>query len=374
MKVLEVLFGQNLGIATVIIQSLFGMVTLYFFYLKLNHVIRIPLWLRIIVGILLLVPYFPPFLIAHNIASEGLAYPLYLWMLYYTINTFWLRKSQHLIYFCIAFLGLVLTRGQFVIIAPILAVIYLIWQRKKDGVRKKLFTCAILFSLPFLAITLDATFKKMVYGLFTTSPYTFVNAVAMPLFLSNWDDRTAIKDSDDRAIFEESYRFIDSLDLLASKVRQGPQAQYQLFHDNFPRICNQNIHDYGKRYYRQQGFELGPEFIKIENTCKNLYFILVGENWKQYLVLYTTGLSYGFGSYWICLLAFILFGYTIVVFLKNPTDETALLFFFATLVMSNALVTAFACHSIQRYLFYNYFIECLLLFLIGKKIYLRYAS
>ncbi|WP_375253117.1 hypothetical protein, partial [Dokdonia donghaensis] len=80
---------------------------------------------------------------------------------------------------------------------------------------------------------------------------------------------------------------------------------------------------------------------------------------------YWEGVKHGFTSIYILIFLLIVSIYGFIKFIKNPNKKHTFIVLSGLLLFSNALIVGLACHSIQRYLFYNYVLAtlmCLLLF------------
>ena len=116
----------------VIAQIILGGLAISTIFKTLQRIINWSWHIDYILLIPLLLPYFPPLFTAHNLISEGLAYPLYLWMINYFIQFISSNKRSSLSLTLVMFLALCFTRGQFIIVGLIFAVVYVLYSRKKN--------------------------------------------------------------------------------------------------------------------------------------------------------------------------------------------------------------------------------------------------
>lgn len=316
----------------------------------------------------LLFPYFPPLSIALNLTSEGLAYPFYLLTIAFSLKLIFQDSIKSLFWLCLAYLLLSLTRGQFIIIAPVIISIYFLKKRKAIRAKKHLLSLAILFVLPFFNILIEKTYRKIFYGFFNSPPYTFINAVTLPLYISNTSDTVYFKKKDEKDIFIMSYRHMDSLGLVSTKVRGTNSQKYLAFHKNFPKICNQNIYEKGITYYQGNGEKSSINVFKTEATCKKLFGVLIMHNFKDWVSLYLAGIIYGFKGIIPLILTILLFIISFGKCYKGFSSLWGIILLSTLLILSNAFIVAIVSHSIMRYLFYNYFLGVLILILFLKKI------
>jgi len=367
-RIFTILFGDYFDVAVIAFQSLLGICGIYLFFQKTANVFKLNLIFKILLLAVLIFPYFPPLSIAKNITSEGLAYPFYLLVLAFSFDLIFRDKTKKLIPLSICFILLTLTRGQFIIVVPILAFIYFLKHKRNSFNKPVIFILLTLVSLPLVTQTINKSYNKIKYGHFVSTPYSFVNIVALPLFVSNKDDAASIKNEADRDIFIKSYNQIDSLGLLSSKVAGGTEDEYMLFHKNFPVICNQNILQHGIDYYNEKHGRIAATSVEVEQTCKRLTPILIKNNLSEYVTIYFEGLFHGFKSVFIAIFIVLVLLYSLWLNVKNFTTQNATLLLSSLLIVSNAMIVAVACHSIDRYLFYNYCLGLLILIILYKKV------
>src|SRR5690606_1398498 len=208
--------------------------------------------------------------------------------------------------------------------------------------------------------------RKLVHNHYITAPYTYVNAITLPLYISKKKDSILFENPDNRELFLKTYRRIDSLGLLSSKVDGGYKEKYQVFHDNFPYICNQSFHDIGRLYFKDESDPFQSS-IDTEIAAKQMFPLLVKEHFKDYIALYYTSIKHGFYSVFIFIFFVLVCIYSGWKCLKKFTFENAILFFGSLLIISNALIVAVAVHTILRYVFYNFAMAFIILFLLSKK-------
>ncbi|CAM3457098.1 hypothetical protein [Aequorivita lipolytica] len=368
LRTFDLLFGNFFDTAVVAFQLLLGLIAITVLSKTCQRLLKLNVWGYLILLILLIFPYFPPLLVGNNLTSEGLSYPLYLFVIAFAIDFLFNNQSVKLLHLSAAFILLCLTRGQFIIVAPILAVLYILKERKNILSRPKLFYLIILFLLPIISQTLDRGYHKAVHGFFITTPFSYVNALTLPLFVSEKNDAEMFKNEDEKILFLRTYKTIDSLGLLSSKVSGDASEKYMVFHNNFPVICNRTFHGPGMAYFENKSDKLGEKVILIEKAAKEMLPVLVKNNFKEYISIYFEGIFHGFKGILISVFILLLLVYSAIITFKKWTLYNGLLLFATLLIVSNAMIVAFASHSIMRYLFYNYFFAVLIGIILFRKI------
>ncbi|NND63576.1 MAG: hypothetical protein HKN48_10350, partial [Flavobacteriaceae bacterium] len=177
-----------------------------------------------------------------------------------------------------------------------------------------------------------------------------------------------------KEIFRLTHRRMDSMGLLSSEAGETVRDQYLLFHNNFPQICNQNFHEQGREFLYTLNKTPYWSSIQIEKESKEMFPKLMDANFSNWLSIYIYGIKHGFKTWWI--LAFIIgvFIFSLIRSIRRKDETFEFLFFASSLLLSNAMVTAMASHSIQRYLFYNYFLGFIIVILILRKLIQFYES
>lgn len=368
LRLFDLFFGSFFDFAVVGFQLIFGFISITIIAKNCKELLKLNYLGYFGLLAILTFPYFPPLLVGNNICAEGLSYPLYLLLISFSFDFFFRQRPKRIIHISVVFILLCLTRGQFIIVAPILAVLYLLKERKNIIKRPTLFFFVIFLLLPIVTQTLDKSYHKMVHGYFVSTPFSYINAITLPLFVSELKDAEQLKTEDEKIIFNHTYQTIDSLGLLSSKVSGDEKTKYMVFHDNFPIICNQNFHAYGIKYFENKTDNLGENIVMIENAAKEMLPVLVKNNFREYISIYFEGIFHGFKGVAISVLVILLFIYSSIIALKKWSVYNGLLLLATTLIVSNAMIVAFASHSIMRYLFYNYFFAVLIGIILFRKI------
>lgn len=363
----EFIFGNNYWTAVVAFQLLLVLGSIQVFFKNISNLLKLNFVLELLLFAILLFPIFPPLLTANNLASEGLSYPLYLLLITFGVDFLFREKTKRIYFFSAVFIALALTRGQFVIIVPIIVFLLLLKHKKNIFRKSHLKYLLLLILLPIITNTLDATYRKAVHKHFITTPFTFTNALTLPLYISEKKDSSLFENPDHKAIFLKTYKRIDSLGLLSSKVKGGYSAKYQVFHDNFPYICNQSFHNIGREYYKDDNDPFKSP-IDTEIAAKQMFPVLLKAHFKDYISLYYTSVMHGFYSVFIFIFFVIICIYSGLKCLKKFNLENGLLFFGSLLILSNALIVAVAVHTIMRYVFYNFAMAYIIIVLLSKKL------
>ncbi len=366
LRISKFIFGEQIYPYFVItFQAIFALLSVYFLYKKVSGFWEMnPVFKTVLLGVLLL-PFFSSLNIANEVSAEAISYGLYLISINFTIDFLFKNRYKTVFYIAIVTFLLSLTRGQFILIPWIIAFLFMLKERKQLFIKKNIIALLMLLVLPFITKFADRTYRKIFFNQFVETPYSFVNSVTLPLFIASEKDTLQLTNPDTKHIFKHSLRTIDSLRLRSVYAKTNNQ-QYKLFHDNFPKICNQNIHDYGRHYFYQ------PEAphqstVEIEKTSKELFFVLVSNHFTQWMTLYFEGMKYGFKSVFILIFVLVMMLISGWKTLMRFDSLWAMVFLGTLYLLSNSMIVALACHSIDRYLFYNWFFMVVIIYAIFQR-------
>ena len=351
--------------ATLIVgtQLIFGLFAVHFFMMRLSATIYVHSLMKLVLFALLLFPFFPPLLVANNICSEGLSYPLYLLFLIFTFDFLHYEKKYSLIWLLVIYMALNLTRGQFMLTPIIIGFLYFFKHRKhllkKHYLLKIVFVCAF----PFILNVADRTYHRIKDGLFISTPYTYVNVSAATFYISQKNDAKLINDEEHKQVFEICHNQLSEKGLLMSNRPQGNfEEYYNFFHNNFAKICNQTVHDTSAEYYSEKSIAYGNDIKaasvyglwQSELFCKTVFKTILKQRFKEFAMLYYKNLIHGFKSVVVLIVLIVILFFSGYKTIVNYSKQNSLLFLLSALTISNALIVSLACHSILRYLFYNY--------------------
>jgi len=360
-------FSQNyFDYAILTIQILFNLFAIHILYKKVLDLLTLNLVFKILLFAILVFPLFEPLLMANRICSEAISYPLYLLFISFTLHFLFKKNNRSLIFLSISYVLLVLTRGQFLLLPIIIAFIYVLKWRKSIFKQEKLIPFFILLFIPLLPILLDKSYHKVKDGVFISTPFKYVNAMASALYVSEASNVNLFKDPDLKHIFKMSHDFTAKNNwLMSSKERVSYAAYYNDFHGKLVHICNTTFHNKGTQYYLDKNQSIVKARTNIELAGKKMFPILIKNNFSKWFPLYLSNIIHGFKSVFLLIFIAIVLFFSGLKICRFYSDKFAILFLFSSFILINALIVSFVSHSIIRYLFYNYF----LIFLIFVELY-----
>ncbi|WP_157957312.1 hypothetical protein [Winogradskyella tangerina] len=361
LKAFTTLFGTYFDVAAVAFHAAFSLISVHYFFSKISKLFQLKIYLKIPVIILLLFPFFPPLSIANNVVSEGLGFGLYLIFIATGLDIILNNNTKNFKYYLIAYLALISVRSQFIFTTLIFAGTYFLIHRKQILQKKHILRIAFFCGVMVIASLTERSYHKLKDGFFKPTPLGFTSAATAPIYLSEREDYKLFENEDYKNIFRWSYDSLVIKDLLI-KPEYTTKEAYKFFHDNLPKICNQTVREVGKAYYSEKSF---PEdwtenqrnssiFFETEAACKAYTKTLILNNFKPWAKLYYANISYGFKSQLLLWFVVVMFFFSLIKSLQSYQRRYIVVFVLSSLILSNAMFIAFAVHSIQRYLFYNY--------------------
>ncbi|WP_299111789.1 hypothetical protein [uncultured Winogradskyella sp.] len=361
LKVFTIMFGSFYDVAVVGFHTAFSLFGVHYFFTKVSRVFQLNRLLQLPLLVILLFPFFPPLSIANNLCSEGLGFGLYLMFIAIGMDILFNNKHQNFKYYLVVYLALVSVRSQFIFSTLIFAGTYFMMYRKELLQKKHSLNILAFVSIMFVASITERTYHKVKDGFFKPTPLGYTSAATAPIYLSNKSDYKLIKNEDYRKVFKISYDSLIKKDLL-TKPEYTTKETYKFFHDNLPKICNQTVREVGKAYYSNKPTPKDWSenqansyiFFETEAACKEYTKVLILNNLNEWLKLYYANITYGFKSQLLLWFVALIFFYSLIKTFLNSKKEYAIIFLLSSLILSNAMFIAFAVHSIQRYLFYNY--------------------
>ncbi|MBV7270436.1 hypothetical protein [Winogradskyella luteola] len=361
LKVFTTLFGSFYDVIVVIFHAVFSLFGVHYFFIRISKVFKLSNLQRSLLLIILIYPFFPPLSIANNLCSEGLGYGLYLMFIAMGIDILFNKKYQNLKYYLIVYLALVSVRSQFIFSTLIFAGTYFLMYRKELLQKKHILNILVFVGIILVASITERTYHKIKDGFFKPTPLGYTSAATAPIYLSDKADYKLIENEDYREIFKISYDSLIKKDLLI-KPEYTTKEAYKFFHDNLPKICNQTVREVGKAYY---SIKPTPKewsdsqansyiFFETEAACKEYTKVLILNNLKEWSKLFYANITYGFKYQLLLWFVVLMFFFSLIKTFLNYEKEYSIIFLLSSLILSNAMFVAFAVHSIQRYLFYNY--------------------
>ena len=369
LRVFTSVFRNQYELFVVAFQLLFGLIATHFTIQRFSILFNFNYLTKIIALLILLFPFFEPLYVANNLCSEGLSYPLYVIFITLSFELIYNENQKKLKYLIIAYILLALTRGQFIFTPFLFAIVYFLKHRKESYKDFKFWRLTILFLAPLIVNLADRTYHKLKDGLFVQTPFTYINTAASAYFVSKDSDKSLFKNEDYKTIFIKCFTHLQENNLLHSSIKRKTNTEYySYFHKNVPPIANLTVQKFGvEYYYYDKHLTIASSEFEADNAAKAATFILIKHNFKKWINIYYANLTHAFKSQILLLFIALIALFSFIKLVKQYNYKYAMLFLFSSLTISNAMLVAFASHSIMRYLFYNYIFIFLILITMIKQ-------
>ncbi|PTX64110.1 dolichyl-phosphate-mannose-protein mannosyltransferase [Kordia periserrulae] len=364
LQIIQSVFGEHYEIGIVSIQFLFGCFGIYYFIQKLRLYKIINGFFSICLAIVLLLPYVTGLKIANNILTESISYSLYLIIVAKFIS-FFLSKNTKELYFSLPILALLLiTRYQFIYLIPI-ALGLLFWvSYVQKTLKKQLLLIALYITLPLMTSLIDRTYHKAVHGHFVSTPWTGMNMITLPFFVSDAEDATLFDDSTEKKFFQNTHH-----DLVASQMNINnfdttvfPNPT-QFYIGRFADITMGPIYKNGVAVLDKTLSE-NEKFIALDQMTSKMTKPLLLENFSKWKRIYIKNAIHGFGGFKYMLLYLLISFYSIYMLLKRNENSYKVLGLLSGLLIANVLIVAIGMHAVVRFTFYNDWVLFLTIFVL----------
>lgn len=373
LEFIQLIFGSNFDIALRFIQTAIGCFSVYFFIRKIRSVELLNNFYCCCLSLVLLLPFLVDMRIGNNVLSEAISYSLYLLVVGYFI-TFFISKNKVELYYALPILGLLLiTRYQFIYLIPV-AFLMILWINFKEKQWKNYrLIMVLLLCLPILTSLIDRTYHKVVHNHFVSTPWTGMNIITAPFYVSNVDDEAIFTDPLEKQFFQNTYK-----DLARKKLnihhleRRVNQNKTMVYVQEFANITMGPIFKNGNAVLDQSLSE-DEKYIALEKMTTSMSKPLILDNFKEWIKLYIGNLIHGFGGIKQVVLYLFILLCSFIGILKYNTKTYKSLLLVSILLISNLVLVAVGMHAIIRFTFYNDWVLFLTIFILlnslNKKLY-----
>jgi len=315
-------------------------------------------------------PYFGLSIQTGNaILGEGIAYPLFLFAIYFLIRGLTEKSFRFIGSFVLFSFLLVLTRKQFLFLYPIAFLIIGHFLFCGGGRLKVFYLLMILFLGGFSVSFIEYANNYLRRDHFAPTSYTGIQLVTMAVYVSKSTDILVIRDEQQAKLFQHIYSRTNqkriTLDTLDAARQNQFLNKFQHFFTNYPDIMTEVI-DAVENVYLSKTITRDEGQIIAERETTRLAFTLIKENPKRYAMMYLLNVFYGLGGhgigdgYSVRGNYFVLLQLVAAVFLCKYLIQypkkmpIAIVFIFLLLLhFSNIAQVALVVPALDRYTFYT---------------------
>jgi hypothetical protein len=302
--------------------------------------------------LLLLVPIFYEIKVINVVLSEAIAYPLYLLTIGHLFDFIATKNFKNLIYSSLLLLTLIQIRGQFMFLVVVSIIAILISEKTNNYNKKHWIAFLMTLAIPFLSIGFDILFHKIQHNKTTTTPWTGIQIVSLPLFVSDKDDYKVLNTKQEKEYFKYVYSNLEKKKLLLNQIPEEQFTKIDFYFANYVKIANGTVGNVGELFFKDKSTN-NELVIENDKMASSITIPLIKNNFINWFKLYFQNIAKGIGNvkYVLIILFLLLFSF---LKLKKENNITIKLIFIGTLlILGNTSIVALAEPTTSRYLFYN---------------------
>jgi len=339
-------------------QILWGALGVFVFSRFIYSFFKAAYWLVFLLSLGLLAPYFIFGSIANQVMTEAIAYPAFLFAIRHLTEAVFDKRMKPFVIFMLFSVLLILTRGQFLFLYAVTAVVivYLFIYSKEKS--KRIFRVLIIFiSLVILTNLMERTYHYSLYRQFSKVSLTGLQLSAMGFYLSDSEDKNLFKDSLECVFFE--------------RVQQRTHYENNWnIHFDKKTVTNSGLGYYQQVYNKIIWKAVYPEAVKlvpesdasndhtswkfIHRLTKSVAYQLLKKHKAEFLEIYFKNVIYGIGYKHYSLLFVLSFVVFIISYCMKACKYSLIYMLMMFICFSNVLLVALVEPASEyRYLIYN---------------------
>jgi hypothetical protein len=364
----KIIFGNLFANAIIITQFLVTSFAALFFIHCLRKTFDFNKWFSLILFSVIMFSVFLGSMNANLILSEGLAYPLYLFIVGHILVGTIFKKNRSFYFAIILTFFLISVRGQFLFLVPVLLIAILLTYYKSIFHKNTVILIVSVITIPFFAVFTDIAFHKIKHKHAVPTPLTGVQISTIPFFVSDENDSIVFEDKNQRIYFQYVYAKLKEKKLLYSQHIENPK-KIEFFFDNYMLICNQTIFGDGMQTLKSS-YTSEEKIIMSDKITSSMTFPLMKNNFKKCISIYSSNFIKAYDTSKYLLLFILLFIVSIAALVKKENNLSKFIIILFFLIFGNNAIVAIAEPTFGRYIFYNNWILIaifLLLFQINFK-------
>jgi len=233
LKILSSIFGNSFYIPLILLQLGLLIYSSYYLVKAISNTFKLHYSWSLLLQLIVIAPAFYLHYVANTILSEGITYPLFLLFAAFVFKGFIKQSLKHYYYAILVLLALLLTRGQFIAMVPMLLILLLFEGFQTTFNKQKWLLIATIILLPFVSVLLGKTYNKLVYNHFESPPFNNVSLIAPAFFVADKDDDKLFSSAREKEFFNEVYSLLDELDFTKKDLKVSDKQLYTVFHDNY---------------------------------------------------------------------------------------------------------------------------------------------
>ena len=233
LKFFITIFGDNFELPIIIVQYSFIAIAINFVVKTIKSVFNINFLSQLFLQLILLAPCVYLHFVANRLLSEALSYPLFLLLFSYCFKAFVAEDLKYLYKASLVLFALLLTRGQFIAVIPVLLILSIYVVYKQKNLRKNIPVFLLLIIVPMLSGLTEKIFNKAVHGNFIGNSMNYVHLISSSFYVSDQEDIDLFTDEDERAYFGLIHESLRLANMTRNQVVELKMDDYEFYELNF---------------------------------------------------------------------------------------------------------------------------------------------
>lgn len=299
-------------------------------------------------------PIFKGVRLAQLILSESLAYPMYLLIFGLLLQGMKTQKKNPFYQAVgIAFI-LILVRGQFLFVIPVMLLAFLITYYKQWRDAKVFLLFLSIITLPLFTNLTDMGYHKFKHGYSVSTPWTGIQIITMPFFVADKSDAQIFENQTQRQYFNYIYQKLEQKKLLLHQVPKNVKPM-DFYYQQYVYICNRTLHRDGVQFFNQPE-DMNKKIIANNQITMAMSWALLKDNFSKWKKMYAENFMSGFDTSKYFLLHLFIFVLATYNWFHKKDILSAFIILTVWATILNVALVAAAEAVIQRYTFYNQWI------------------
>lgn len=365
LSIIKNIFGSYFNFATLILQYLLGMFSIYFFIFSLRKHFKLNMIWYLLLTLILITPYIYNHHLANVFLSEALSYPLYLICVTFFLTSILTFKINPLIFSLPILFIIILTRSQFLFLIPI-GIFILFWiSYRKKMLKTNLWLFIIFICFPIITSMADKTYHMLKHGYFVNTPWTGICLITPAFFVADQNDYKIFNSKENQLFFNDVYsKLINKhLNIYYLDPKEKENDEIETYIERYSEIANFTVLSSGIKLSKPNLTD-DQKIIAVDVLTKEMAIPLIFDNFYSWLKIYIKNFVHAFGNSKYALLFIIILIYSFFLIIKNPTKSIKIIFIISLLTVSNIALISMGIHTIKRFTFYNDWVLFLIFFIL----------
>ena len=178
-------------------------------------------------------PCYHWFYAANKLLSESLSYALVIFISALLIQGLIERNIKFLLKLIIPLFVLILTRGQFLALIPVVLCGLLFVNYKEKQIKQSLLVLFLLLALPAIVSLSERTYNKIVHDKFINYKMSSVHAISAAFYVSDANDEAIFTSKEEKDRFKRTYTSLSEAGFLKKELEKDVdnlERETKVFH------------------------------------------------------------------------------------------------------------------------------------------------